>query len=208
VAQPSGIFDPGFVTVLRGLVSMHHSLYPDIPPRDIFFESLVERAFDKVQKPFDLIKGTPRNASMHDLLVDGKKISIKTETGKSTNAKTISITKLCTTEKDPWESAALVERVLAHLSRYDTIVMLRAVWRTEHIHYQLVEIPIDDLRLISTGMFIPVGKRKTRKSLGSDIVLDGQVIFHVHFDGSDGKCQVRGGCLSVLGDCWKRMERS
>jgi hypothetical protein len=191
MAVPSGIFDQGFTTVLKSLVSMHHTLYPDIPPRDIFFESLVERAFDKVQKPWDMIEGTRRNAAMHDLLVDGKKLSIKTETGKGTKATHISITKLCTTEKDPWEAASLTERVVSHLSRYDVIVMLRAIWRKEYIHYQLLEIPINDLRLIETGQFGPVGKRKGRQSLGSDIVLDGQVIFHVHFDGSDGKCQVR-----------------
>ncbi|MGH9759282.1 MAG: hypothetical protein ACREDR_41845 [Blastocatellia bacterium] len=191
MAEASGIFDQGFVTVLRGLVSFHHTLYPDIPPRDIFFESLVERAFDKVQKPWDLIEGTARNAAMHDLLVDGKKLSIKTETGKGTKPARISITKLCTTEQDPWEAEALVGRVLSHLSRYDVIVMLRAIWRKEHIHYQLLEIPIADLRLIETGVFAPVGKRKARQSLGADIILDGQVIFHIHFDGSDGKCQVR-----------------
>jgi hypothetical protein len=73
--------------------------------------------------------------------------------------------------------------------------MLRAVWkqkkRQKFIHYQLIEIPIDDLKLIHTGVFIPVGKRKGRKSLGTDILLNGQPIFHVHFDGSDGKCQIR-----------------
>ena len=73
--------------------------------------------------------------------------------------------------------------------------MLRAIWRQEesgeYIHYQLVEIPINDLRLIETGEFIKVGRRKGRESLGADILLNDEVILHFHFDGSDGKCQVR-----------------
>jgi hypothetical protein len=60
MAEPSGIFDKGFGGVLQTLVSMHHTLYPSIPPRDIFFESLVERGFDGVKKPFIPIKATVR----------------------------------------------------------------------------------------------------------------------------------------------------
>jgi len=189
--EPSGIFDPGFIAVLRHLISVHHTLYPSIPPRDIFFESLVEAAFDKVQKPWAPLKPTVRSYSGHDLLVDDMKLSIKTETGGKTNQKWINITKLCTTEREPWDAETLIGRVLAHLSRYDVILMLRAVWKEKYIHYQLLEIPIEDLRLIKTAQFHPVGKRAGRQSLGADLVLDGEIITHIHFDGSDGKCQVR-----------------
>lgn len=69
--------------------------------------------------------------------------------------------------------------------------MRRAVWRKPLVHYQLLEIPIDDLRLIKTAELAAVGKREGRRSLGADIILNGRLLFHVHFDGSDGKCQVR-----------------
>ena len=69
--------------------------------------------------------------------------------------------------------------------------MLRAIWRLPLVHYQLLEIPVDSLRLIETAELQGVGKRTGRQSLGADVLLAGQVIFHVHFDGSDGKCQVR-----------------
>ena len=85
----------------------------------------------------------------------------------------------------------LVQRVIEHLSRYDKILLLRAVWRQPLIHYQLLEIPVEDLRLIQTAKFQEVGRRKGRRSLGADVMLNDQVLFHVHFDGSDGKCQVR-----------------
>jgi hypothetical protein len=191
MALASGIFEANFVTVLKGLESMHHTLYASIPPRDIFFESLVERAFDKVQKPWAPLKASSRSYSGHDLLVDDKKVSIKTETGEKTKRASINITKLCTTEREPWDANILIERVLAHLARYDVILMLRAVWETSYIHYQLLEIPIDDLALIKTAKFQTVGNRRGRQSLGGDLMLAGTVIARVHFDGSDGKCQVR-----------------
>jgi hypothetical protein len=37
-----------------------------------------------------------------------------------------------------------------------------------------------------------VGRRKGRKSLGFDVREGDEVLFHVHFDGADGKCQLRG----------------
>ncbi|HKV37942.1 MAG TPA: hypothetical protein VJX67_01925 [Blastocatellia bacterium] len=97
MAEPSGIFDDdAFVTVLKGLVSMHHAIYPNIPPQGIYFESIVEGAFDKVQKPWAVVAGSNRNLAGHDLEVDGRRLSIKTETGAGTDESRISITKLCT----------------------------------------------------------------------------------------------------------------
>ncbi|MGH6853080.1 MAG: hypothetical protein ACREDJ_07800, partial [Methylocella sp.] len=60
------------------------------------------------------------------------------------------------------------------------------------MRYQLVDIPVDLLRLVAASTPQPVGKRVTRRSLGADIVRKGDILFRVHFDGSDGKCQIRG----------------
>lgn len=189
--EPSGIFEEGFLIAIKTLVNVHHSIYPRIPPQGIYFENLVAQAFNRARKPYTLIQGSTPNLAGHDLLVEDKKISLKTETGAGTRSEMISITKLCTTEREPWDAPTLIGRVLAHLSRYDLILMLRAVWRAPLVHYQLLEIPIDRLRLIETADVKGVGKREGRRSLGADIVMDGEVLFHVHFDGSDGKCSVR-----------------
>ncbi len=189
--DPAGIFEEGFLIAIKTLVNVHHSIYPHVPPQGIYFEALVEQAFNRARKPYTIIEGGGRNFAGHDLLVEDQRISLKTETGKGTNPDLISITKLCTTEREPWDAATLIQRVLAHLSRYDIILMLRAIWRLPLVHYQLLEIPVDSLRLIETAELQGVGKRTGRQSLGADVLLAGQVIFHVHFDGSDGKCQVR-----------------
>jgi hypothetical protein len=129
-------------------------------------------------------------------LVENTRISLKTETGYSTHLQRINITKLCTTEKEPWSASALIGRTLSHLRRYDVIFMLRAIWdiwpgKPIIIHYQTLEIPVNILKLIRTASLKPVGKRRGRQSLGADVFRGGQKLFHVHFDGSDGKCQVR-----------------
>ena len=141
--DPSGIFEEGFLIAIKTLVNVHHSIYPHVPPQGIYFEALVEQAFNRAKKPYTIIEGSGRNLAGHDLLVEGQKISLKTETGRRTNPDLISITKLCTTEREPWDAPTLIERVLAHLSRYDVILMLRAIWRLPLIHYQLLEIPIE-----------------------------------------------------------------
>ena len=196
--DPSGIFQADFLTALRALIGTHHSIYGRVPPQGIYFEALVEKAFKIAKKPFTPIQPTGRNQPTHDLLVEDKRISLKTETGAGTNSDLISITKLCTTEREPWTPDVLIQRVLAHLGRYDVILMLRAVWERPLIRYQLLEIPVETLELIRTVDLQTVGKRKGRQSLGADVYRANTPIFHVHFDGSDGKCQVRN--LRVV-DC-------
>lgn len=192
MADPEGIFDEGFLASLEISVKIHHQLYPIVPPQGIYFEALVERSFRAIKKPYAMIQASNRNLSGHDLLVEGKRISLKTETGASTKANRITITKLCTTEKEPWDAPTLIARVLDHLSRYELVLMLRSIWERPLLHYQLIEIPIDTLRLIETANVEAKGTRKGRQSLGAKVSVNDQVLFSVFFDASDGKCAIRG----------------
>lgn len=182
MSDPAGIFDEGFLASLEISVKIHHQLYPTVPPQGIYFEALVERSFKAIKKPYAMIQPSNRNLAGHDLLVEGKRISLKTETGASTKANRINITKLCTTEKEPWDAPTLVARVLDHLSRYEFILMLRSIWERPLLHYQLLEIPIDNLRLIETADVQVSGKRKGRQSLGAKVSANNQILFSVFFD--------------------------
>ncbi len=188
---PHLIFPENFILALETLVNVHHSIYDELPPQGIYFEALVEKAFKRIKKPFTLIQPGGANQPRHDLLVENARISLKTETGVGTHPRLISITKLCTTEREPWEAPVLLQRTAEHLERYDYILMLRAVWKLPLIHYQLIDIPVPLLKLMATGSFASVGRRIGRRSIGADILIDGAVAYHVHFDGSDGKCQIR-----------------
>ena len=96
------IFTDDFLNAVQSLVGRHHTIYPRLPPQGIFFEALVEQAFRKAGWSVDDLVASVPNSPWHDLLVGGVKLSIKSETGKSTRAATISITKLCTTETGEW----------------------------------------------------------------------------------------------------------
>ena len=69
--------------------------------------------------------------------------------------------------------------------------MLRAVWETGRMRYQIVDIPVSLLQLSKGRNPLPVGTRINRRSLGADVVSNGEVLYRVHFDGSDGKCSIR-----------------
>jgi hypothetical protein len=114
----AAVFTADFVESLRALVRVHHQLYALIPPQSIYFEALVQDPFREVRKPFGIIEPTGRNQPRHDLLVEDTRISLKTETGEGTHPEQISITKLCTTEREPWAPGVLIQRVLDHLGRY------------------------------------------------------------------------------------------
>jgi hypothetical protein len=186
------IFGPDFLLALKTFVNMHHSIYPTVPPQGIYFEALVEDTFREIRRPFTLIEPGGTNQPRHDLLVEDTRISLKTETGQVTRTDTITITKLCTTEREPWNAETLIERVVSHLGRYDVILMFRAIWGAELLRYQLVEIPITLLRLIENCSPQLVGKRTGSRSLGADVFRGEEKVFHVHFDASDRKCSVRG----------------
>ena len=150
----------------------------------------MEEAFRWIKKPFTPVRRTGGNLAGADLIVEDQRVSLKTETGLGTNPEFISITKLCTTERDPGEIESLIERVMKHLNGYDMILMLRAVWARPLIHYQLLEISVNMLRLLGEAKLLAVGRRTTRGSFGADVYHGEEKVFHVHFDGSDGKCQV------------------
>jgi hypothetical protein len=190
--MPDPLFTPQFIEHLKLVVQQHHLLYPHIPPQGIFFEALVERAFRLTGiHPTQVIPTTP-NIPREDLQIPEGRISIKTETGIGTRPDLINITKLCTTEREPWDSRTLIQRAIEHLSRYDRILMLRAIRTVPAIiHYQLVDIPIPLLALMGKITVVPVGRRLIRRSLGGDVYEADQRLFHVHFDGTDGKCQIQ-----------------
>lgn len=198
----NSLFSAQFTASLRSLIEKHHTLYPRLPPQGIFFESLVEGAFQNSGWPADQVVLTTPNSPQHDLLVGKTTISVKSETGKGTRLHQISITKLCTTETGIWASDPLIQHALGHLTRYAHILILRAIWRTETIHYQLLDVPLEVLRLIKGAALIEVGNRPGRRSLAADITEEGKVLFRIHFDGADGKCQIRklpvGKCKMLL----------
>jgi hypothetical protein len=184
------LFGENFLANVQSLVQRHHTIYPRLPPQGVFFEAIVEQAFRLSGWPtIEVVSMTP-NSPSHDLLIGTTRLSIKSETGKATKRTKINITKLCTTETGEWTQEALVNHAVAHIDRHDRMLMLRAIWKHGEIDYQLVEIPLDLLKLMRHAQFSGVGIRPGRRSVAGDIMLEGDRVFRVHFDGADGKCQI------------------
>jgi hypothetical protein len=181
------LFRSDFIERLRDWIATHHKVYPRLPPQGIYFESLVERAFLHSGWEREKIVLENPNSPRADIKVGDTRLSLKTETGKGL----VSITKLCTTETGEWSSRALIDHAVAHLSRYEGILMLRAIWGSEDIDYQLIDVPVSLLERMRGCEALPVGRREGRKSLAFDVKEGDEVMFHVHFDGADGKCQVQ-----------------
>jgi hypothetical protein len=190
-ANVPALFSKGFLEKLRQWIATHHSVYPRLPPQGIYFESLVERAFLHSGWTRQQVVLENPNSPKADIKIEDTRISLKTETGAGTKPDRISVTKLCTTETGDWSSQALIEHALAHLSRYDGILMLRAIWGDGVIDYQLLDVPISILQQMKGHEALSVGRRLGRRSLGFDVFDGTEILFHVHFDGADGKCQVR-----------------
>lgn len=197
------LFGPAFLDCLRKWITTHHTVYPRVPPQGIYFESLVERAFLDAGWPREQVVLENPNSPKADIRVGDFRLSLKTETGRGTKRDSITITKLCTTETCAWTSAALIGHAMSHLSRYEGVLMLRCVWGTgDVVDYQLVDIPMTLLKSMCRFEAVPVGRRSGRKSMAFDVSDGDVVLFHVHFDGADGKCQVqrlrRDRCLTLV----------
>ena len=91
-------------------MDVHHSIYPTLPPQGIYFEALVERTFRAIHKPLTVIRTGGVNQPRYDIQIEGLRISLKTETGIGTRRHPINITKLCTTEREPWDAETLKAR--------------------------------------------------------------------------------------------------
>ncbi len=185
------VFDRAWLEKLKERVHEHHTVYPTLPPQGIFFEALVAQAFLGVGWEPGFVQVTNPNQPQHDITVDGKKMSLKTETGKATDKDFISITKLCTTETGDWTSEALIRHTLSHLRRYDHILMLRAISADGVFEYQVLDIPLAILRRIETVTVVPSGTRTGRKSLSATVNDGSTQLFQIRFDGADGKCQIK-----------------
>lgn len=190
-SKHSRLFRADFIERLKDWIATHHKVYPRLPPQGIYFESLVERAILHSGWSRDEVVLENPNSPRADIKVGNTRLSLKTETGRGTRKSLISITKLCTTETGEWSSRALIEHALAHLRRYEGILMLRAIWGSDEVDYQLIDVPLTLLERMRTCEALPVGRREGRKSLAFDVKDGTNTMFHVHFDGADGKCQVQ-----------------
>ena len=141
----------------------------------------------------------PKGNRGHDILIDGMKVSLKTQADKSIRADKIWISKFMELGKglwgdDPKDLERLREMFLNHLKGYQRIIILRALEKGPQWHYELVEIPKDILVAASSGTLEMKSDSKQFPKPGYCYVksAEGQEIYELYFDaGGERKLQVK-----------------
>ncbi len=136
--------------------------------------------------------------SGEDVVVDGQKFSLKTESGQSISRTSIHVSKLmearwireCETQDDFCTHAKT--RVKAHLAHYERIVSLRSFLADSIVKYEFVEIPKEILLGISRLCPNDFSKKTANGSSRATVRgSDGSVWFVLSLDGSVEKITVR-----------------
>ncbi len=190
-AENTLLFNRKFLAQFKALMDLHHSLYTRIPPPGPYFESLVEQTFRRSGWPADGILLSTAGAPPHDLRVGEVRLALRTEIGIGTNPELITLARLCMVETSVWDSPTVIQHALDYLARYNGLLMLRAIWGPQRLHYQLLEIPLELLKRMTEVTLLPVGKRVAQPSLAADVFEGEEKMFRVQFDGADGKCQIQ-----------------
>src|SRR3990172_386414 len=70
------LFSEQFIERLRHWIGTHHTIYPQLPPHGIYFESLVERAFLHAGWPRDQVVLEHPNSPKADIRVGRMRLSL------------------------------------------------------------------------------------------------------------------------------------
>lgn len=182
-------FSADFVSRLK----VYHALNDDVLKKKTF-----EYAFARALSKSGRVAVVTDNSVLagEDVLVDGVKYSLKTEASKSIRPGSITISKLMEarwirecTDSDSILSSVRAN-VVAHLRRYDRILILRAFKGASYYRYRLVEIPVGLLLKMND---LEVNSFKPRTSNGSSratVYVDGLPAYSVILDGSVEKITI------------------
>lgn len=117
---------------------VHHCFSREPLSKDRF-----EYAFERAGNLCNLdAKLAPKGNPGHDLTVNSRKFSLKTEASKQIKQNFIHISKFMELGKGVWDLEALRSRFFRHMDNYDRIITLRCLSQIPtRWHYELVEIP-------------------------------------------------------------------
>lgn len=201
VAPDTDIAVPAFAKNFITRLQLHHATH-----EEVFKKKTFEFAF----KAGCIAAG--KNAEMdkdvtspgYDVIVDHVRFSLKTEASANIHPQKVKISKLmearwireCRTGEDFLRNT---RTILDHFSRYDRVLILRVFKVTspfKGIRYDLLEIPLVTLKLVSTLTASDFAMRKEGSGSTTALVKSrGEVVFKLRLDDSVEKVTVES--LSV-----------
>lgn len=149
-------------------------------------------------------KLAPKGNPGHDITINNKRFSLKTQADKSIKVDTIHISKFKELGKGKWENVkdleGLRDQFFNHMKSYDRILTLRAITKPpKPWHYELVEIPKSLLEEAIDGDIEMANNSKQTPKPGYCRVYDrgegksrGKLKFELYFDaGTERKLQIK-----------------
>ena len=134
-----------------------------------------------------------------DVTIDGVRFSLKTEASKDIKAEQITISKFTEArwiqQQTTLDELAkeVASRIPTHLNNYDRILVLRARELSgSRLQYEIVEIPRDLLRRVSTLTATDFSPRTAQGGSSAKVTIDGRPAFTLRLDGSDGEITIAG----------------
>lgn len=196
LAHPaSDIVTPAFEDAFSGQLLLFHSM----------------RTGALTKKPFEYLfcaahRAAGRAATVtenpvhpgEDATVNGQRFSLKTESGQGISAKYVLISKFMEARwlrecRSPEDFAREVHGHMGeHLTHYSRLLTLRSFRQPDGYRYDLVEVPVAQLRRVSTLTGGDFSARTSNGSCSAHVCdSDGRQLFTLRLDGSAEKVTVR-----------------
>jgi len=190
-----GLLDEETLHNFGDALRIHHTFSVEPFSKDKF-EYVLERVL--LQSGHDA-RLAPKGNRGHDITIDGKTVSLKTQADRNIRDDKIWISKFMELGQGEWgehpdDLIRLREAFLRHLASYEKIFTLRALRRAPNWHYELVEIP-KSLMLAAKGgeLEMKFNSRQYPKPGYCHVRSpDGEHIYQLYFDGgTERKLQVK-----------------
>lgn len=207
VVFESDVFDRTSLNDFGDALRIHHCFSSEPFSKDKF-----EYVFNKVlqMNGFDA-NLAPRGNPGYDMTIGDQRFSLKTQADKAIRSDRLWISKFMELGKGVWgdnpaDLEALRSQFLDHLSSYDRILVLRALEKAPHWHYELVEIHKEILEQARQGTLEMKMESKQYPKPGYCYVRlkDGTELYKLYFDGgSERKLQIKAlnkACCTIHAD--------
>lgn len=174
---------------------IHHSFSAEPFSKDKF-EFILEKVLNMSGHSASL---APRGNRGHDIVINGVKVSLKTQADRSIREDTIWISKFMELGRghwgdDPRDLVGLRDLFLVHLNGYERIMVLRTLEKGPQWRYELVEIPKRILEAAASGEIEMKSDSSQFPKPGYCYVKTpmGQDMYQLYFDGgSERKLQIK-----------------
>jgi hypothetical protein len=190
----SSLFDDKIVQNFGDALRIHHSFSSDAFSKDKF-EYVLEKVMNMSGH---LAVMAPRGNRGHDIMIDGIKVSLKTQANASIQLDRIWISKFMELGRGQWgdnpkDLVRLRNMFLDHLQGYDRIFTLRALHRAPEWAYELVEIPKTLLLSSKNGeLRMQIASTQFPKPGYCTVRVRGEEAYQLYFDGgTERKLQIK-----------------